>query len=111
MTNKDKLQAEILAKIKEGVKPSDLKKPRTQAKAKKEPNPSKSPNLSPYVNGQKDQGYESEETTDRHESPVLNTGESQAKPSLEIQSLQNQITSLKKQLQLYKDFREGDLKI
>lgn len=74
-------QKELLEKVKEGVKPSDLKK--------------KKPVIIPQ-----DEGYESDKSD--KSVPVA--------PPLP-NSLQNQITSLKKQLQLYKDFRESDLKI
>src|SRR3954464_9370609 len=96
MTNKQKLQAEILAKVKEGVKPSDLKK-----RAKK---PSKAPLSPPPIEINKDDGYQSDSSNKSiPKAPPL--------PNNQIQDLQSQITSLKKQLQLYKDFRESDLKI
>jgi hypothetical protein len=78
---KDLLQQELLEKVKEGVKPSDLKK-------KPIPQPQT-----------KDDGYESDKSDKIPTAPPL--------PN----SLQNQITSLKKQLQLYKDFRESDVRI
>src|SRR5688500_16465584 len=74
MTKSD-LQKELLEKVKEGIKPSDLKK-------KKGSNQS----------NQVDQSI-----------PKA--------PPLPNQNLLNQITSLKKQLQTYKDFKEADLKI
>src|SRR5204863_9574865 len=83
--NKDKLQQELLAKIKPGMKPSDLKKPKKNIKSPK------------------DEGYSSEEEK-------LNKSIPQA-PPLPNQDLINQITSLKKQLQVYQDFKEADLKI
>src|SRR5436309_355951 len=85
--NKDKLQQELLAKIKPGMKPSDLKKQKRNIK-------SKSP---------KDEGYSSGEEK-------LNKSIRKA-PPLPNQSLLDQIASLKKQLQTYKDFKEADLKI
>jgi hypothetical protein len=89
MTNKAKLQAEILAKIKPGTKPSDLKKQKA-----------KNTKIKPT----KDDGYESDQSNKSiPTAPAL--------PNSQIKDLQNQITSLKKQLQLYKDFRESDLKI
>jgi hypothetical protein len=86
---KDLLQQELLEKVKPGVKASDIKR-----QVKKE---AKTPlSLSPIEI--KDDGYESDKS-----NPTA--------PPLPNQNLLNQITSLKKQLQLYKDFREGDLKI
>ena len=79
--NKDKLQQEILEKIKPGMKPSDLKRPKKSIKPLK------------------DEGYSSEEEKIPKAPPLPN------------QNLQTQITSLKKQLQTYKDFKEADLKI
>src|SRR4051794_22992125 len=89
MTNKAQLQQELLAKIKPGTKPSDLKK--QKAKNTK-------------IKPQKDEGYQSD-SSDKSipTAPAL--------PNQQIKDLQNQITALQKQLQLYKDFREGDLKI
>src|SRR3954451_3380812 len=89
MTNKAQLQQELLAKIKPGTKPSDLKK--QKAKNTK-------------IKPQKDDGYESDQSN--KSIPIA-----PALPNSQIKDLQSQITSLKKQLQLYKDFREGDLKI
>src|SRR5213083_2208650 len=88
--NKDKLQQELLAKIKPGMKPSDLKKP-----SKKQ---SKKP-ISPPPIEIKDEGYSSEEEKIPKAPPLPN------------QNLLDQISSLKKQLQTYKDFKEADLKI
>ena len=81
--NKDKLQQELLEKIKPGTKPSDLKRPKKNIKSK------------PL----KDEGYSSEEEKIPQAPPLPN------------QNLQAQITSLKKQLQVYQDFKEADLKI
>src|SRR4051794_9651670 len=81
MTNKDNLQKEILEKVKPGMKPSDIK--RGNIKPKKD-----------------DEGYSSEEEKNIPKAPPL--------PN---QNLLDQITSLKKQLQTYKDFKEVDLKI
>jgi hypothetical protein len=104
MTNKAKLQAEILAKIKEGVKPSDLKKPRLNKQTKNKPSQAKEQKPSAYVNGKEDQGYESDQSNKSiPKAPAL--------PNSQIKDLQSQITALQKQLQLYKDFREGDLKV
>src|SRR5437762_5571062 len=84
--NKDKLQQELLAKIKPGTKPSDLKRPKKSIKSR------------PL----KDEGYSSEEEK-IPKAPLLS--------NQQIQSLQTQIISLKKQLQVYQDFKEADLKI
>src|SRR5215213_11769465 len=83
--NKDKLQQEILAKIKPGIKPSDLKRPKKNIKPPK------------------DEGYSSGEEKLNKSIPKA--------PPLPNQNLQAQISSLKKQLQTYKDFKEADLKI
>src|SRR5215213_3039476 len=83
--NKDKLQQEILAKIKPGIKPSDLKRPKKNIKPPK------------------DEGYSSGEEKLNKSIPKA--------PPLPNQSLLDQIISLKKQLQTYKDFKEADLKI
>src|SRR5215213_10803674 len=85
--NKDKLQQELLAKIKPGMKPSDLKKPKKNIKSKPP----------------KDEGYSSGEEKLNKSIPKA--------PPLPNQNLQAQISSLKKQLQTYKDFKEADLKI
>ena len=71
--------AELAKKVKEGVKPSDLKKKKVKS----------------------DEGYES----DRSDKSIPKA------PPLPNQNLLDQITSLKKQLQTYKDFKEADLKI
>src|SRR4051812_27063326 len=84
-------QQELLEKVRPGTKPSDIKK-QAQKQAKTLPSPS------PIEI--KDDGYESDKSD---KIPV-------ALP-LPNQDLQNQITSLQKQLQLYKDFRESDMKI
>src|SRR5215213_3139952 len=88
--NKDKLQQELLEKVKPGMKPSDLKK-----LSKKQPKKTVSP---PPIEI-KDEGYSSEEEKIPKAPPLPN------------QSLLDQIASLKKQLQTYKDFKEADLKI
>src|SRR4051812_35979804 len=91
--NKDQLQQELLAKIKLGTKPSDLKK-----STKKLSQTSQTP---PPIDI-KDEGYESDKS-----------GKSIPTASLlpNQQDWSTQINSLQKQLQLYKDFRESDLKI
>src|SRR5437667_212717 len=83
--NKDKLQQELLAKIKPGMKPSDLKKQKRNIKSPK------------------DEGYSSGEEKLNKSIPKA--------PPLPNQSLLDQIASLKKQLQVYQDFKEADLKI
>jgi hypothetical protein len=82
---KDQLQKELKEKIKAGIKPSDLKK-------------QKKKNVKPKL-PEKDEGYSSDE------EKIPNT------PPLPNQNLLDQISSLKKLLQTYKDFKEADLKI
>jgi chorismate mutase len=84
MTKLD-LQKELLEKVKPGTKPSDIKR-----QVKPSPKP---------VN--QDEGYESDKSD--KSVPVA--------PPLLNQDLLNQIASLKKQLDLYKSFKEADLKI
>jgi hypothetical protein len=91
---KDKLQQELLEKIKPGTKPSDLKK-----KSKKRLN---SP--PPMETSKSDSGYESDQSNKSiPTAPAL--------PNSQIKDLQSQITALQKQLKLYQDFKEADLKI
>ena len=80
---KDKLKAELLEKVKPGMKPSDLKK------------------KNPIPQPPKDEGYESDQSN--QSIPKA--------PPLPNQKLLDQISSLKKQLQIYQDFKEADLKI
>ena len=84
MTKLD-LQKELLEKVKPGTKPSDIKR-----QVKPSPKP---------VN--QDEGYESDKSN--QSIPTA--------PPLPNQDLLNQIASLKKQLDLYKSFKEADLKI
>src|SRR3954471_1711759 len=86
--NKDKLQQELLEKVKPGMKPSDLKKSRV-----------KNNKVKP------DEGYSSGE-----EKPNKSIPQAPPLPN-QLKELQNQIQALQKQLQLYKDFKETDLKI
>lgn len=79
MTKQD-LQKELLEKVKEGVKPSDLRKKKVKD------------------NNQSDQVDQSIPT-----APIT--------PNQQIKGLQAQISSLQKQLQTYKDFKEADLRI
>src|SRR5436190_21614165 len=83
--NKDKLQKELLEKVKPGMKPSDLKRPKKNVKFPK------------------DEGYSSGEEKLNKSIPKA--------PPLPNQTLLDQIASLKKQLQVYQDFKEADLKI
>jgi len=93
MTKLD-LQKELLEKVKPGTKPSDIKKQRQKL--------SKKPSFTPPMSISKsDEGYESDEQI----KPIPTA------PPLPNQDLLNQITSLKNQLQLYKDFQQADLKI
>lgn len=82
MTKQD-LQKELLEKVKEGVKPSDLKKKKVKPKT--------------------DEGYSSEKEKNIPTPPIA--------PNQKIKDLETQINSLQKQLQTYKDFKEADLKI
>ena len=89
MTNKDNLHKELKEKIKQGIKPSDLKKKKVKPESKE------------------DEGYESEE-----ESIIVPTVPTPPPlPNQEIKNLQTKITALERQLQTYKDFKEADLKI
>src|SRR5215211_5731996 len=90
MTNKDQLQKELLKKIKPGTKPSDIKKGGKKQDQK--------PVLPSPISI--DEGYSSDEEKSIPQAPPL--------PN---QNPLDQITSLKKQLQTYKDFKEADLKI
>src|SRR2546423_14929960 len=89
---KTELQKELLEKIKPGVKASDLKKQKLQ-------------NRSP-ISINKDEGYFSGE-----EEKNVKTVPAAPLPNQKIKDLQTQITSLKKQLEIYKGFKEADLKI
>ena len=96
--NNPELQKELLEKIKPGTKPSDLKKP-----SKK---PTKKP-VSPPSISIEDKGYSSEE---KPLEPIIS--QNQKNPSSHyILDLETQIKSLQKQLQIYQDFKNADLKI
>jgi len=73
--NKDKLQAELLAKVKAGIKPSDLKNP-----SKK---PSKKP-LSPSPIAENDEGYESDQSNKSIPTPPIS-------PNQKIKALQKEV--------------------
>jgi len=101
MTKLD-LQQELLEKVKLGTKPSDIKR---QVKHSQIPKP---------VN--QDEGYESDKSGKSIPvappfKPDLSKSGQDNNLSLPNQDLINQISSLKKQLQTYKDFKEVDLKI
>src|SRR5207244_12915562 len=68
--NKTNLQKELLEKVREGIKPSDLKK--------KPLKPSPKDILPPPI-AELDEGYSSDETN-RPKSPILNEEESKEKP-------------------------------
>ena len=89
MTKLD-LQKELLEKVKPGMKPSDIKK-LSKNQVQEAFNP-------PLLRN--DEGYSSDEGKNLLKAP-----------SLPNQDLINQLTSLKKQLQTYKDFKDADLKI
>ena len=91
--NNPELQKELLEKIKPGTKPSDLKK-----ESKK---PTKKAVSPPPISI--DKGYSSDKGKKVPKAPPL--------PNPEIKSLQTQIKSLQKQLQIYQDFKNADLKI
>src|SRR5215213_7390780 len=96
---KQELQKELLEKVKPGTKPSDIKKSKDNI-SKKPDKINKSP--SPIsINEEKDEGYESDSSNKSVPTPPISPN----------QNLLDQITSLKKQLQTYKDFKEADLKI
>src|SRR5437764_12841274 len=92
---KDKLQAELLEKVKEGIKPSDLKK--------KPLKPSKKSVLPPPI-VQSDEGYSSDHSDLGIPTPP-------PLPNSQIKNLQLEVSSLKKRLATYQDFKEADLKI
>src|ERR1044072_2517794 len=95
MTKLD-LQKELLEKVKPGMKPSDLKK-----------QPIPQPKVS-------DEGYESDKSDKSIKNFTDNrytSSHSEVYNNKADQKLLDQITSLKKQLQLYQDFKEADLKI
>jgi predicted RNase H-like nuclease (RuvC/YqgF family) len=91
MTNPE-LQKELKEKIKEGIKPSDLKKQKVKPKTNEDER-----SLSGF--DKSDEGYISEE--EEIIIPTIPTNK----------ELQNQIASLQRQLQNYKDFKEADLRI
>src|SRR5215213_1409114 len=100
--NKDKLQQELLAKVKPGMKPSDLKKPKKNIKSKPKT----------------DEGYSSDENvanspyfSSPSEVNKVQKADSSKNFADNEKKLLDQISSLKKQLQTYKDFKEADLKI
>src|SRR5437016_10459100 len=95
MTNKDQLQKELKEKIKEGIKPSDLRS--KLSSLNKGDNLKKKP-----VIEENNEDYESEEETIPTPPPLSNQ---------QIKDLQTEISSLQKQLQTYKDFKEADMKI
>jgi hypothetical protein len=126
---KDKFQAELLEKVKEGIKPSDLKK-QSQKQPKKPISPS------PIV--QKDEGYSSDYSDLGKDIPLAPPLPNQSQNNFADQGytssykevykdqkadssknnfahgekkLLDQISSLKKQLQVYQDFKEADLRI
>src|SRR2546429_2051070 len=109
---KDNLQQELLAKIKPGTKPSDLKK--------KPLKPSPKDILPPPI-AELDEGYvsEGEIATKRDKSLVSNQAKALQKPiptppplpNSQVKNLQAQVKALQRQIQVYQDFKEADLKI
>src|SRR2546429_1486564 len=122
---KDNLQQELLAKIKPGTKPSDLKKKPLKPRPKEL--------LPPPISISEDEGYvsEGEIVTKRDKSPILNQEKVKAKPidpsltklgttsfppapplpNSQVKNLQAQVKALQRQIQVYQDFKEADLKI
>src|ERR1043166_5841649 len=93
MTNKQDLQQELLEKVKPGMKPSDIKQ-----QAKNSPKPSKKPISPPPI--EIDEGYVSEEEKIPTPPPLPNN-----------QNLHEKIKALHRQIQVYQDFKEADLRI
>src|ERR1044071_1424978 len=118
--NQNKLQAELLEKVREGIKPSDLKKPQQKQKPslKPSPKPYQQKSIIPTYSNQ-DEGYSSEElseteATNQPKNPILNQAKEQPIPNpppLPNQNLQEKIKALQRQIQVYQDFKEADLKI
>ena len=110
--NKTNLQKELLEKVREGVKPSDLKK--------KPLKPSPKEVLPPPISIS-DEGYvsEGEIATKRDKSLVLNQEKVKEKPipkapplpNSQVKNFQAQVKALQRQIQVYQDFKEADLKI
>lgn len=99
MTKLD-LQKELLEKVKPGMKPSDIKKQRKENSPNVSEKPVIKPSPSPIkTEPEPDLGYESEEEKSTITIPTA--------PPLPNE----QIKALQRQLQVYKDFREADLKI
>src|SRR2546421_5837597 len=103
MTNKDNLQKELLEKVKPGLKPSDIKK-----QGKKQ---DKTPLSPPSTVQSEDEGYESEELSEEETVSRPERSDSKKTPNQQIKNLQTEISSLKKRLATYQDFKEADLKI
>jgi hypothetical protein len=106
MTNKDNLQKELLEKIKPGTKPSDLKKQKGNISKKTD-------EQSPLGFNKPDEGYSSDEGknfADKADNQKIDNSKKNNFVDSEKKFL-DQITSLKKLLQTYKDFKEADLKI
>lgn len=102
--NKLDLQKELLEKVKEGVRPSDLKKQKGNSQGAGQKPGSKYEQISLKTEPEQDLGYESDSST--HSIPIA-----PPLPNQQVKNLQAEISSLKRQLQVYKDFREADLKI
>src|SRR2546421_8697162 len=109
MTNKDNLQQELKEKVKPGIKPSDLRSKLSSLnkgddikKGSKKPVKS---SVSPSpISISEDEGYESDNSTTSIPTPP-------PLPNLEIKNLQEKIKVLQRQIQVYQDFKESDLKI
>src|SRR5437773_12165189 len=109
--NKTNLQKELLEKVREGIKPSDLKK--------KPLKPSPKEVLPPPI-AELDEGYisEGEIATNRDKSLVSNQAKALQKPiptppplpNSQVKNLQAQVKALQRQIQVYQDFKKADLK-
>jgi hypothetical protein len=127
-------QEELLEKVKPGMKPSDLKKDsKKQPKKTISPSPIEISNEQPRKPVKKplpnqDEGYSSDPTltptpsedgysSSEEEKPILtlnptiSKNQTKTPASVYVLDLEKQIRTLEKQLQLYKDFKEADLRI
>src|SRR6185437_3297418 len=113
---KDKLQQELLEKVREGIKPSDLKKP-SQKQPKKPISP---PPIAQSKDYESDEGYSSDDMTKEKNISLQSQPNSKTNPKSEISKnqptspttenkrleknisdLQTQIKALHRQLQVY----------
>jgi myosin heavy subunit len=127
-------QQELLEKVRKGVKPSDLKKDsKKPAKNPLSPSPieiSQGPGPKPVKKPLQnhDEGYQSDPlltptpSEDRYSSteeerelltpnPTISKNQTKTPSSRYVLDLEKQVKALQRQLQVYKDFKEADLKI